>query len=170
MCGIMVYLAAYGYAQGSPSTIFQGVDQNNNVCGNSAYTANGNNYANYPYLYFSNILVNGLSSRVCVNQCPYYNGATIQQVNCPTTSQCTYTVTYTTAGVNSSTPTSTDILGYPSYLLLNRVCIPSSTMFSTAFKSVTSLISSAFSSSDIVNFISDTQNVTANLFRTITGY
>jgi hypothetical protein len=82
----MVYLAAYGYAQGNPSGIFQGVDTDGNVCGNSAYTASGNNYAGYPYLYFTNLVNNGLTKRVCVNTCPSWSGSAITQVNCPTTS------------------------------------------------------------------------------------
>ena len=166
----MIYLAAYGYSNGNLSKIYQGIDQNDKVCGRASDTsAGGVSYGNYPYLYFTYPLdtTKPLAMRVCVDSCPVWNGSSINQVNCPTPSECTYTYTYSPSGTISPTgvPTSSDKLGYDSTLLLSRVCIPNTSMFTSVFKAIASSFSSSVFQSDLNNFISDIQNVTIILFR-----
>lgn len=172
----MVYMAAYGYAQGNPNNIFQGIDQNLKVCGNGNYvSAGGVSYAKYPYLYFTNplSLTTLTSMRACVDSCPTWSGSAVAQVNCPDPADCAFTATYNSSGSqatgSNTPPASTDIIGYPSSAVIGRICVPSSTMFTIVFSQVQSAVSSLLNSSDLTNFVSDVQNVHLTLSRIGTG-
>lgn len=49
-------------------------------------------------------------------------------------------------------------MGYDSYLVVGRLCVPNSVMFTTAFATVSSTVSSAFTQGDLNNFITDIIN------------
>lgn len=151
----MIYLGVYGFAQGNPSKIFRGVDQNGNVCGQDAQ-------ANFPYLYLTNP-ADSLTKKFCVDKCPYWTGSAIYQVQCSNSANCnsnTYDVTYDTSGnVASGSYSSTAFVGYDSYLTLDRICVPNANMFTSVFQSISAGYSSAMSSGKLANFINDIKNV-----------
>lgn len=165
----MIYLTYYGYYNGDPSQIFRGVDSNNFICGDKTNAVT----ANYPYLYFYDP-IDSTKYRFCVNSCPSYSSASnsvsvpgVAYVNASSTFT-SWNVQYSSSGsVISGIPgTAGQFNGYDSYSVLSRVCIPNSGLFSTAFSSVNSTLSSALQQGDLSNFISDIKNVTAALFRT----
>lgn len=150
----MVYLTAYAYTNGSPNNAFRGVDSNGNICGNSTSGTGA-----YPYLYFYNPY-SDISKRICVDKCPYYisSSSSVYQV-LSNTAGMTYTIQYDSSAnriVGVGFPTSTDKLGYDSYLLIDRLCVPNANMFNTLFSSST--VANAFSQGDLANFITDTTN------------
>jgi hypothetical protein len=169
LCG-MVYLGVYGYTMGTPSKIFRGVDQAGNICGDTTNSVS----VSYPYLYFTNPYSN-IQLRACVASCPYWTGSAVTTISCAVPSQCntnTYQVTYDSSGntaSGTSPPSSTDTLGYDSYVVLDRVCVPNSNMFTTIFSTVSSTVSSALNQGALADFIQDTKNVSLALLRTGNG-
>lgn len=155
----MIYLAAYGYSYGNVSGVFRGIDKYGNVCGKGTL-------ANYPYLYFSNpyatVMTDVLQNKICVSSCPSWNGSAVVPVGCTPSADCTYTFTYKSDGTKATgtgtAPTSSDVLGYDSSVVADRVCIPSSSLFNILSSSTSSSITSMFSSHQ-TNFLSDIQNV-----------
>lgn len=150
--GGMIYLTAYGYSNGNPSKAFRGVDSNGIICGSDGAALN------YPYLYLTNP-INDISKRICVDTCPKYSGGAVAQVNsnsaaADVTWDYTYDLTPTQSPVGS--PTSADVLGYDTYLIIGRICMPNSVMFNTLFSA--SSTASVLSQGDLSNFITDTQN------------
>lgn len=149
----MIYLGAYGYAQGNVSNIFRGVDQNGRVCGEGTQV-------NFPYLYLTNPL-NSLNLKACVNMCPYWTGSAVFQVSCSDSSICnsnTYDATIDNQGGGTYSGSNT-FLGYETYLVLDRICVPTATMFTTGLKSAAEGFTSALSSGKLGNFINDIKNV-----------
>lgn len=137
----MVYLTATGYANGNPNNIFRPLAHDYTTatlvtCGDPNGQA-----ANYPYTYFSNPL-DIYNKRYCVQSCPSLGGANM--VSSPhiiydsTGQTLTFTVFVNSTGSFSSTPTSSDQIGYDSELVINRICLPSTTVFNTAFSTITS--------------------------------
>lgn len=149
----MIYLTAYGYSNGNPYKAFRGVDYSGIICGSDGAAAN------YPYLYLTNP-INSISSRVCVDKCPSYSSGAVAQVNSNSAgAKITYTFTYDTSGTKltgTGSPTSTDVLGYDTYLIIGRVCMPNSGMFTSLFTASTT--TSVLTQGDLSNFITDTQN------------
>ncbi len=149
----MIYLTAYAYSNGKPSNAFRGVDETGKICGNSTEGTE-----NFPYLYFYNPY-SDISKRKCVNTCPYYISTPSSVFQATSTSAMTYTISYDSSGnriTGSGTPIASDILGYDSYLLIGRLCVPNANMFNTLFSSST--VADAFSQGDLANFITDTAN------------
>lgn len=154
----MIYLTAFGYNTGYPTGIFRGVDSNGNLCGDSKDPI----YVNYPYLYITQPLASLPLTRQCVNQCPYFVAGTgvlpASGAACHTTADCTWSSQYDTSGnhfFGTNPAVAGDIIGYDSYLILDRVCIPNFNMFSTIFNSASSAISGVLQQGDLANFISD---------------
>jgi len=58
-------------------------------------------------------------------------------------------------GNPSKTVTSTDFIGYDSYSILGRVCLPTLTVLNNAFSSYSTQLSSSLSSSNLSNFVTD---------------
>jgi hypothetical protein len=155
----MIYLAAYGYTNGNISGVFRGIDKYGKVCGKDTLV-------NYPYLYFANpystVLSDVLQNKICVSSCPYWNGSVVVPVSCSPAADCTYAYTYKSDGSKAtgsvSPPSGNDVLGYDSSLVADRVCIPSSTFFTSVSNSSSNSFTSMFSSHQ-TNFLSDIQNV-----------
>lgn len=154
----MIYLTYFAYYNGNPTGAFRGVDYLGNICGKTNATT-----ANYPYLYFTNPY-SDISLRICVDSCPAYNSGSnsVTQVNSNSdAAHTTYTIQYTSSGTRTSgsaAPTSSDVLGYDSYVVVNRLCVPNANMFSTIFSSVSSTAAAAFTQGDLNNFITDIMN------------
>lgn len=133
----MVYLSAYGYANGNPSKVFRATDSNGNVCGDPSGVA-----ANYPYAYFYNPTSLDLSNRFCVASCPYFSSGSLTTLSCYGQT-CNYAVTITSSGTYTVNPSSTSvIIGYETSSVIDRVCIPSTTVFDGVFSSYVSVFSS----------------------------
>jgi solute carrier family 44 protein 1 (choline transporter-like protein)/choline transporter-like protein 2/4/5 len=151
--GGMVYLTIFGYMNGNPSSAFRGVDASANICGNSSFGT-----SNYPYLYFTNPIYD-FTKRICVDQCPTYSSGSVSQVQSNSAAgSTTYTVQYDTSGsvVSGGAPTSSSIIGYDTYLVISRLCMPNSVMFNSLINSTTA--ASTISQGDLSNFITDTMN------------
>lgn len=163
----MVYMSAYGYANGNLSKPFRATDSSGNVCGDPNGVA-----ANYPYAYFYNPTSGDLSKRYCVKTCPYFDStSTLTTIECYGQSSCTYAVTITSSGAYTSNPSSTSvIIGYETSSLISRVCVPSSTVFSGVFSSYVTVFSTYLSQSGFSTFITDLQNVQIYQFRTGNGF
>lgn len=103
--------------------------------------------------------------------CPYYNAATnsVSAISCA--ANCNgnaYDDTYSTDGTaltGSTSPATTDILGYDTSLTLSRVCVPNPNMFTVLFKNLAETFSSALSQGALADFINDTKNVRMGLCR-----
>lgn len=149
--GGMVYLTVFGYSYGDPAAIFRGVDNAGNICGKTT------GYEGYPYLYFTNPLFD-VTIRKCVSSCPTWTGSAVSTTTCFTSAHCTYTKTVNNDGTPSAVIASSDVVGYPTYSVLDRLCVPNPNMFSTVFSTVSSSVSSAFQQGDLASFISDISN------------
>ena len=158
----MVYLTIFGYMYGNTNRIFRGIDKNGNVCGLPGGVAE-----NYPYLWFhSPTATSNFQNKVCVDVCPGFpaGSTTLSQPNCYGGS-CTFTHTYDSSGTitPATTPTDADYVGYDSTALLGRACLPSSTVFTTAFATLQSAFASAMSQKDLASIISDIKTVISSL-------
>jgi hypothetical protein len=158
----MIYFTAIAYRNGNPTNIFRPI-ASNVACGDTNGPA-----AAYPYVYYTNPL-DMLNHRYCVASCPGLdsngNVPTSIQVY-PNGTTITFTVTVSSSGnANASFTSSTVDVGYESSVVLNRICMPSSTVFANAFKDYTSSFSS-LQLGDLANFIVDIRNVRVILFRT----
>ena len=70
----MIGLSAYGFAKGNADKLLAPSDASGNICGNSDDAS----FANYRYLYFSDLDAdNILSKSVCVTECPSEAGVTL---------------------------------------------------------------------------------------------
>jgi hypothetical protein len=142
----------------------------NNICGDPTNPTT----ANYPYMYFYNPF-DSTNNRICVDFCPSYSSNT-NTVSVPnaandissTTYLNNWDAQYNSSGIlfTGSASSSTDYIGYDSYSLLSRICIPTAATVSNGFASIKTSVSSALQQGDLGNFISDVKNVTAILFRT----
>lgn len=105
--------------------------------------------------------------------CPYYNAATnsVSAISCAVPADCNsnaYDDTYSTDGTaltGSTSPATTDILGYDTSLTLSRVCVPNANMFTSLFKNIADSFSSALKQGALADFINDTKNVRMGLCR-----
>ncbi len=113
----MAAIAIYSYAQGTPYNAFRATDSNKNICG-----AKGTDAYDYTYSYFYN--PTSMDNRVCVKQCPSYNNGALSTLSCYGSKSCTYTATINSDGSANSSSTSTDFIGYGSYSVLGRICLP----------------------------------------------
>lgn len=133
----MVYCSIYAYSFGNLSSVFRGTDSTLNICGKGLT-------ADYPYLYFTNPVSANMSKRVypsslfrCVKACPSYGASpTLPVIDCFTNTDigsCNYDNILSSHGdtVNPSAPGSGgfDILGYDSYPVIDRLCLPSTGTF-----------------------------------------
>jgi len=154
--GGMVYLTYFGYHNGNPYNAFRGVDQTGAQCGIA-----GTPTANFPFLYFHNPY-SDISRRVCVASCPSYDSGLNAVPALSSNIALTYTIMYRTDGTRTDgsvvTPTSSDVLGYDTYQVVGRLCVPNANMFSTIFSTVSRTVSAAFSQGDLNNFITDIIN------------
>lgn len=152
----MIYLTAYGYSNGNPSKAFRGVDANGIVCGSWDGTGAA---VNFPYLYLTNP-INSISSRICVDKCPSFSGGAVAQVSSNSAAaDVTYDFTYNSSGSQISgvgSPAAGDVLGYDTYLVIDRICMPNAAMFTSLFSASTT--SKVLTQGDLSNFITDTQN------------
>lgn len=96
--------------------------------------------------------------------CPYYRSGTndVFQVSSNDGAFTAYDFQYDLSGslttANTSNPASGGYLGYDSYLVIGRLCVPNSVMFTTAFSSVSTTTTNAFKQGDLNNFITDIIN------------
>lgn len=158
----MIYFTIVAYASGNPTNIFRPISTAGVACGDTSSPA-----ASYPYVYYSNPF-DMLNHRYCVASCPSLdsngNVPTSIQVY-PSGTTVTFTVTVSSSGNANGSFTSSNVdVGYDSSLVLNRICMPSTTVFSNAFSSYTSAFS-GLQLGDLANFILDIRNVTVILFR-----
>ena len=155
----MVYLGVYGYDKGNPDLIFRGVDQNGNVCGDASNSVT----ASFPYLLWTQPDTD-LQKRACVNTCPYWTGSVVFQVTCAVAADCNsnaYQATFDDQGnaaAGTYTAGSGQFIGYDSYSVLGRACVPNPNMFSTVFSTISSSFSSALNQGALADFINDTKN------------
>lgn len=158
MLGAMVYMSAYGFSNGNTTKIFRATDSNAVVCGDPSGPA-----ASYPYAYFYNPTTMDLSNRYCVTECPYFSNGALTTLSCYGQASCAYAVTVTSSGTYSTNPSSTSqIIGYETTSMIDRVCIPSSTVFSGVFYSYISTFSTYLNQGDFSSFITDMENVNPN--------
>jgi len=156
----MIYLTACAYTFGNPNNIFRPI-ASGVACGDINGPA-----ASYPYVYYTNP-IDMINHRYCVSSCPTLDStgnmpASIQVY--PSATTVTFTVTVSSSGTASGAFTSSIDIGYDSSLALDRICMPSTTVFSNAFQSYTSSFSS-LQLGDLANFIVDIRNVRIILFR-----
>lgn len=150
----MVAISSNAYVNGNLDKIFRATDSNGVACGDPTGPA-----ANYPYAYFFNPTTGDLSNRYCVTACPYFSSGALTTLTCYNQANCAYALTVTSSGAYSVSPSSTtQIIGYETSSIVNRLCVPSSTAFAGAFVSYTSTFSSALSSSDLTSFTTDLTN------------
>jgi len=157
----MGYLAVYGYTKGNTYVIYRGIDQDGNVCGDLSNAAT----AAFPYLYLTNIYID-VARRACVASCPVYTASTnsVSSISCGVSSQCntnTYTATYDSSGnlISGATPTaSTDVMGYDTTLVLDRLCVPNSNMFTSVASAISTSVSNALQQGALADFINDIKN------------
>jgi hypothetical protein len=136
----MGYLTYAAYYNNDPSVLFRGVNQNGDICGDK----NNANTKNLPYLYFYGPADTLSTTKTCVDVCPYYDGSAI---TVPTSfPSAAYTKTFSPDGtaITGAAPIAVgDIVGYDSYSILGRICVPNAKMFTTLIDA--SKFSSAFS-------------------------
>jgi hypothetical protein len=101
-----------------------------------------------------------LSNRYCVKECPYFSNGALTTISCYGQASCSYALTITSSGTYSVNPSSTSqIIGYETTSMIDRVCIPSSTVFSGVFYSYISTFSTYLNQGDFSSFITDMENV-----------
>lgn len=166
----MFGFAVYGYSNGDTTNVYRGVDEGGNVCGGSNSSA-----LNFPYVYFYRPTDGNLDARMCVESCPFLNGNTPTQVNCyaagTTTGNCTYTVIVDSSGtMNKSNPSNPDIIGYDTYSVIGRLCIPTATVFNKAFSSYITTFNDKLRQAGLANLVTDIQNVQLYRYRIGDGF
>lgn len=150
----MVVISSNAYANGNLNKIFRATDSNGVACGDPSGLA-----ADYPYAYFYNPTTGDLTNRYCVQSCPYFSGGALTTLTCYNQANCAYAVTITSSGAYSASPSSTtQIIGYETTAMINRICVPSTTVLAGAFYSYTTTFSTALSSSDLTSFTTDLTN------------
>ena len=143
--GGMGYLTYAAYYNNDPTTIFRGVNQNNLVCGNKLDLLTKDK----PYLYFYDPRGTLSLKKACVAVCPYYDGTTITAVVAEPTVTYTDILNLDGTAILASTGSlpivAGDVVGYDTYPLLGRICVPSAKLVTTIFD--TAKLSAAFSQS-----------------------
>jgi len=161
--GVMIGFALYGYTNGDTTNVYRATDEMGNVCGGSNTVTKS-----YPYSYFYNPTTGNLDRRTCVKACPGLNGNSPSNIDCYSAGnnlgKCTYDVIVNSSGQFNTTPTTTDLIGYDTYSVIGRVCIPTATVFSNAFSSYTTTFNDKLRQAGIANFIEDVQNVNTKLY------
>ncbi len=147
----MAIIAIWAYATGTPNNVFRATEINNNICGltNSPTAA-------YPYAYFYNPA--SLNNRVCVATCPSYTNGTLSNITCYNAT-CTYTTTVKEDGTPNGSFSNTSFIGYGSYSILGRICLPDLVVLNNAFSSYSTALAQKLQASYINRFVSDIQNV-----------
>lgn len=107
---------------------------------------------------------------MCVESCPFLQGNTPTQVNCfaagVSAGNCTYTVIVDSNGnMNKSNPTAPDVIGYDTYSVIGRLCIPTATVFNNAFANYVNTFNDKLRQAGLANFVTDIQNVKIIIFR-----
>ena len=165
---VMFGFAVYGYSNGDTTNVYRGTDEQGNVCGGSNSSA-----LNFPYTYFYNPTTGNLDRRTCVVSCPGLNGNSPTPIDCyaagNNVGDCNYTKTVNSSGQLSGTPNQTEIIGYDTYSVIGRVCIPTATVFNNAFSSYVNTFNDKLRQAGLANFITDVQNVPLSSFRTGNG-
>lgn len=144
-------IAIWAYAAGTPSNAYRATDLNKNQCG-----LKNSDTADFPYAYFYN--PTSLGNRVCVKNCPVYSNGTLANLDCYNAS-CTYTAKVKEDGTVDGSFQSTDFIGYGSYSILGRICLPELVVLNNAFSSYSTSLSNQLKTSYLNHFISDIQNV-----------
>jgi hypothetical protein len=154
----MVYLTAYGYANGDPFRIYRPIDNAGNICGQGIAVG-------FPYLYISNPLAM-TTKKYCVSSCPTASPTTPSSIITATGSiSATITVDSSGSLITGSSPFSNAIeISYDSIEAAGRVCIPTPSMFTgiifqTSSTNYADMFSSALQVGDLANFILDIKNV-----------
>ena len=84
---------------------------------------------------------------------------------------CTYTVVLNSTGdMNKSNPAAPDIIGYDTYSVIGRVCIPTATVFNRAFSNYVTTFNDQLRQAGVANFVTDVQNVNIKILRTGDGF
>ena len=137
----------WAYGTGSPNKAFRATDKNNNVCGLA-----GTPTADFTFSYIYNPI--STNNRVCVKYCPKYTNGVLSTVECYGM-DCTYTATVNEDGTTAATFNSNNFVGYGSYDILGRFCLPELKDLNNAFSSYSTSIANSLNSSYIHRFIND---------------
>jgi hypothetical protein len=129
----MIYATAIAYSSGDTSNIFRPINSGSVICGGADSLA-----MDYPYIYFSNPL-DMQGKRYCVKSCPTFDSSGSMPATWADTygGAITFDFTIDSTGTASGSYAIGDDLGYESELTIERVCIPSLTVFKGAFSSYT---------------------------------
>lgn len=151
----MIYVTIHAYTNGNATALYRGIAKNT-ICGEV-----GGNAADYPYVYFYNPIYS-TDQRVCVQSCPTFSSGSLSTVSCYSGHgvSCSYDVSFTSSGtttVSTNTmDTSSYFLGYETTLVMNRVCLPSSTVLTNGLSSVATSLTSAIQTTSFANIVTDT--------------
>jgi len=156
---VMLGFAIYGYGNGDTTNVYRGTDELGNVCGGSNSSAQA-----FPYMYVYNPVGSVLSKRTCIEQCPGLNGNNPQPITCYAAgnnqNSCAYTAQVNSSGqLNVSSLSGNEIVGYETYSVIGRVCIPSAIVFQNAFSSYINTFNDKLRQAGLANFVTDVQNV-----------
>jgi hypothetical protein len=147
----LAYCAFIAYTKGNPSDVFRATDKFGNICGQSATPT-----ADYPYAYLYNP-TQQISNRVCVKVCPSFSSGILSTLSCYNMS-CNYQmIVYSNGSFNVTPSLVSNVVGYETSTVLNRVCLPSPTALTNAFAAVSSTLSSKMSQGMIGSTITDIQ-------------
>lgn len=157
----MIYATAAAYNDGNPSNIFRPIISSTIVCGGKDSLAK-----DYPYVYYSNP-TDMLNKRYCVQSCPTFASSGAIPATWPAYGAAiSFEISVDSSGTASASISAVaDDVGYDSTVAIERVCIPSLTVFKGAFSSYTSQFS-ALAQGDLANFILDIKNVSIVILRT----
>jgi hypothetical protein len=148
----MCYATGVAYGTGNPTKIFRPISTSGEICGQP-----GNTAELFPYAYYSNPAYM-LDNRYCVKSCPLGSDTSML-----TSSGSVALNIQVDANGNPSSSTSSlsssDDIAYYSTIAAERVCVPTTSTFTTAFASFTSTFAS-IQQGELGNFILDVKNVT----------
>jgi hypothetical protein len=156
---VLAVIGIWAYAKGRPYQAFRATDNAQNVCG-----LLGTPTADYPYAYLFN--PKSTNNRICVKQCPLYEDGKLKNVECynGSTNTCTYGIIVKEDGSFDGSILGSEFIGYGSYSILGRFCLPELKVLNNAFSSYSTLLSEKFKTSYLNHFISDIQNVPISFY------
>lgn len=156
----MVYCSIHAYLNGDPNKIYKSVGVGSTICGDGLT-------ANYPYVYFYNPL-EGLDSRYCMKQCPYFDAnGTLVVTECYNHGSgpgcASYNVLIDKNGNWSAgsapNPYNNLYIGYETTAVLDRICMPTPSVLTSALQNVTNSLVGAIQQGSFASLTSDVKNV-----------
>lgn len=155
----MVYCTIHAYLNGNPNKIYRPIGSNQTICGQDAA-------ANYPYIYFYNPL-EGLDSRYCMKECPYFKDGNLVLTECYTNNYGPGCSAYNVimlqngsfAAGSAPNPYNNLYIGYETTPVLNRVCLPSSSVLTNGLADYAANLTSSLQQGSFASLTTDIQNV-----------